>query len=153
MPIKSLPPVGGSIQPHFIFTRTEEGREHFAVHARLDHWTSDQLLGHVYETAGAGWVADWSKEKDRPQIAMPEFQSKEGAASALFWFQPPTVTDRCAEWYSPRDTWVNVAVKVRAETEDIAYKAIEENAMCVPGGEGLFETEETTYSLSIETTL
>lgn len=151
MPIKSLPPVGGTIEPHFIFTRTEEGREHFAVHARAAHWTSDQLLGHVHETAGAGWVADWSTDLARPQRAMPGFLSQRDAASALFWFQQPSITDRCQEWYAPKDTWVNVTVHVRAETEDAAYDAIAESIQCVPGGEGLVEAEETTYSLTIRT--
>jgi hypothetical protein len=151
MPIKSLPPVGGSIQPHFIFTETEPGREHYAVHARVAHWTSDQLLGHVYETSGAGWVADWTTDPARQQIAMPEFQSKEGAASALFWFEPPSITDRCQDWYAPKDSWVHVTVEVRAETEDAAYAGIAESVACAPGGSGTLEAEETTYSLTITT--
>ncbi|MFF8918053.1 hypothetical protein ACF08M_33305 [Streptomyces sp. NPDC015032] len=116
----TLPPIGGTVQPHFIYTRPEEGRNRFVVHGRAAHWGSDRHLGFVSETAGGGWLADWSKSADQSEIAMPGFQSKEDVASALFWFKPPARSDLSAQWYRPKDQWVNATVTVRAETEEAA---------------------------------
>ncbi|MFV0135564.1 hypothetical protein ACLGIH_20470 [Streptomyces sp. HMX87] len=54
----------------------------------------DTYLGTVYLTSGGGWVADWSKLNGAPALAMPGFQSKEDAASALYWFAPPAQSAR-----------------------------------------------------------
>ncbi|UQA91355.1 hypothetical protein [Streptomyces halobius] len=45
--------------------------------------------GIVYETADRSWVADWTG-RSVESIAMPGFTSSEYAASALYWFTPPT---------------------------------------------------------------
>ncbi|MEU7156001.1 hypothetical protein AB0A98_06090 [Streptomyces chrestomyceticus] len=54
----------------------------------------DAYLGKVYQTADGNWVADWSKRNDAPSIAMPGFATKECAASALYWYAPPTQSVR-----------------------------------------------------------
>ncbi|WP_326745361.1 hypothetical protein [Streptomyces sp. NBC_01760] len=147
--MKTLPPVGSG-EPTFIFDQPDRGMNRFAVFGRAAHWNSDVHLGFVYETAGAGWVADWSKSSDQPEIAMAGFLSKENAASALYWFEPPERSMRSTQWHRPTDTWVNGTVSFRGESAEAAATALNRAAgALLDGAASWTDTTATTYDVQI----
>ncbi|WP_405775906.1 hypothetical protein [Streptomyces sp. NBC_01538] len=75
-------------EPHFHYEALNQDGTRSTVHegapgAARETW---RYLGIVYETAGAGWVADWGT---RGHVAMPGFKDSDDAAGALYWFAPP----------------------------------------------------------------
>ena len=84
-------------EPGFIYHPTNPPGEEptrFQVYSAKSPDIDDAYLGVVYQTADNAWVADWSKHNGAPAIAMPGFKSKQDAASALYWFAPPTQSAR-----------------------------------------------------------
>ncbi|MGW3763057.1 hypothetical protein [Streptomyces sp. NPDC005131] len=148
--MSTLTPPVGSGEPKFIFVQDDPGKTRFAVFGRAAHWTSDQQLGFVYETAGAGWVADWCLSGVQPGIAMSGFASKEDAASALFWFERPRRAMRGTQWYEPTDTWVYGTITFRGENIEAAATAIgRATGALLDGAASWTDTTGTTYDVHL----
>ncbi|MFJ3270941.1 hypothetical protein [Streptomyces sp. NPDC086776] len=136
-------------EPTFIYTDTKPGTSRQNVHARVEHRTSDEHLGQVYETAGDGWVAEWF-DGERAVIAMSGFRAKESAASALYWFRAPEKSDRHTQWYSETDKWVNGTVTFRGESAEAAATALNRAAgALLDGAASWTDTTATTYDVQI----
>ncbi|KOT51139.1 MULTISPECIES: hypothetical protein [Streptomyces] len=93
----TLPPVGGPGQPTFIYhptTPSDVEPTRFQVYVSNAPDIADAYVGTVYQTADGDWVADWSKRNDAFPIEMRGFATKEYAASALYWYAPPTQSVR-----------------------------------------------------------
>ncbi|MEV5264761.1 hypothetical protein [Streptomyces werraensis] len=111
-------------RPHLIQLPDEQGRERTFVWHRPPGDGSDQLLGHVHETAGAGWVATWTDTDGNELIGMPGFATGDAAAEALYWFDPPLQSIRSREALEVPDTWVNGTVTFRAATVQEAVSTV-----------------------------
>ncbi|MEV7952970.1 hypothetical protein [Streptomyces sp. NPDC088141] len=141
------------INPGVFFVPANDGTSREQVWHRKPGGASDEYLGDVSETAGAGWLAEFYKGHDRNAekiIGVPGFVSKEWAADFLFTYEPSIVSSRRDAHLKPIDTWVNGTIVFRGETAEAAVTAIGRAAdALLDGAASWTDTTNTTYDVKL----
>lgn len=137
------------MQPNLIFDPADGGRSTKKVWSRVPGPASDELIGEVSETVGAGFVATWHDARGNKVIGVYGFRSEEEAGAALYAFDPPQPSARSGALFQPADSWVNAAITVRGETIYAVEEAVNEAILALADGHHAYTNEATNYDVTL----